>query len=158
VTAPYATTLLNGQPAYNLRFGDPQTALWFMLYAQVTQIDGSSRRNVLLARQVATLLPQTVLGKTVVTPHGQNSEPRGTTMFAAKAIAALLTQFGLPSNAGLSVLCVEILPGPLRLERTFQIAGASSNAAVAPEDPLGTQLGQRRILRTSPLTAVAAIC
>jgi hypothetical protein len=26
------------------------------------------------------------------------------------------------------------------------------------EDPLGTELGQRRILRTSPLVAVPAIC
>ena len=31
MTAPYATTLLNGQPALNLLSGDPQTALWFML-------------------------------------------------------------------------------------------------------------------------------
>jgi hypothetical protein len=28
VTAPYATTLLDGQPAIDLRRGDPQTALW----------------------------------------------------------------------------------------------------------------------------------
>jgi hypothetical protein len=30
--------------------------------------------------------------------------------------------------------------------------------AANTEDPLGTQLGERRILRTSPLTAIPAIC
>ena len=39
------------------------------------------------------------------------------------------------------------------------VVGASVGAAaVAGEDPLGTALGQRRILRTSPLVAVPAIC
>ena len=30
-TAPFATTVVNGQPALNLQRGDPQTELWFML-------------------------------------------------------------------------------------------------------------------------------
>ena len=155
VTAPYATTLLNGQPALDLRVGDPQTALWFMLYAQVTQTDGAHRRNVLLARQQAGLLPQTVAGKPVVTPHGQNREPRGMTTFAAKDIGLVLVQLGLPIVSPLSVLCVEILPGPISSSGHWAppVAGGT-----AKEDPLGAQLGQRRILRTSPLTSVPAIC
>jgi hypothetical protein len=148
VTAPYATTLLGGQPALDLLRGDPQTALWFLLYAQVMQTDGTSRRNILLERQLAALLPQTVAGKPVVTAHSQNREPRGTAVFAPDQIASVLGRYGLPASSPLSVLCVEVLPGPLRFEPSRS----------QQEDPLGSQLGQRRILRTSPLTAVPAIC
>jgi hypothetical protein len=160
MTAPYATTLLNGQPALNLLSGDPQTALWFMLYAQVAQTDGAGRRNILLARQVATLLPEVVSSKPVVTPHSQNREPRGTGTFAAPQIVSVLALLGLPANSPLSVLCIEVLPGPLHVAQTFTAAvgGGLAAAAVAPEDPLGSALGQRRILRTSPLIAVPAIC
>jgi hypothetical protein len=156
-TAPYATTLLNGQPALNLELGDPQTALWFMLYAQVTQTDGASQRNILLGRQVGTLLPQTVGGKPSTTPHSQNREPRGTASFTAAAIAGVLAQLGLPASAPLSILCVELLPGPLRSSSPL-LGNATGAATLDQADPLGAQLGQRRILRTSPLTAVPAIC
>ncbi len=160
-TAAYATTLLDGQPAIDLLRGDPQTALWFMLYAQVTQTDGASKRNILLARQEASLLPQTSFGKPVLTPHSQNREPRGLAAFSQTNIISMLTLLGLPLTSPLSVLCVEILPGPLHAESidTRAAATRSPNASVAiQEDPLGSQLGQRRILRTSPLTAVQAIC
>ena len=160
-TAPYATTLLDGRPAINLRHGDPQTALWFMLYAQVTQTDGASKRNILLARQEAALLPQTSFGKPVLTAHSQNREPRGIADFAQTNIASMLNLLGLPPNSPLSVLCVEILPGPLHAQAidTIGIAARAPDASVAlREDPLGAQLGQRRILRTSPLTAAQAIC
>jgi hypothetical protein len=160
ITAPYATTLLNGQPAFDLRSGDPQTALWFMLYAQVTQTDGASQRNVLLDRQLATVIPQVVGAKTVPTAHGPNREPRGTATFTATDIQAALTLLGLPATAPLSVLGVEILPGPFRLVRTFSAVGGPDLGAAAStkEDPLGSALGQRRILRTSPLVAIPAIC
>ena len=151
VTAPYATTLLDGQPAFDLRRGDPQTALWFMLYAQVTQTDGTSRRNVLLGRQLATLLPQPVGARPGATAHGQNREPRGVATFPASSISSALSLLGLPANSPLSVLCVEVLPGAIRVLR-------DDGAVAVQEDPLGQQLGQRRILRTSPLTAVPAIC
>ena len=162
-TAPYATTLLNGQPAIDLRRGDPQTALWFMLYAQVTQTDGASQRNILLARQEATLLPQTQFGKPVITAHSQNREPRGIAAFAEADIVGMLTLLGLPLTSALSVLCVEILPGPLQyFARDAAVPAALTHApaatVAAQEDPLGSQLGQRRILRTSPLTAAPAIC
>ncbi len=157
-TAPFATTVLNGQPALNLAFGDPQTALWFMLYAQVTQTDGASQRNILLGRIRATLLPQTVAGQTVTTPHSQNREPRGTVTFPAQDIAAVLAGLGLPAASPLSILCVEILPGPQHRGRQFAAAESGAAEVLVQEDPLGAQLGQRRILRTSPLTAVPAIC
>jgi hypothetical protein len=156
-TAPYATTVIAGQPAVDLQRGDPQTALWFMLYAQVMRIDGEAHRNVLLTRQLGTLLPETVRGKIVVTPHSQNREPRGTATFPADAIASQLDLMGLPSNSPLSVLCVEVLPGPFRVKRLSEEATGPA-ATESPEDPLGQSLGVRRILRTSPLASAPAIC
>ena len=158
VTAPYATTLLAGQPAIDLLRGDPQTALWFMLYAQVTQIDGKAHRNVLLTRRIATVLPQTVGGKTVTTAHSQNREPRGRATFAETEIASALKLLGLPAQSPLSVLGVEVLPGPLRFERRRDSAFSAAAATAPAEDPLGEALGERRILRTSPLTAAQTIC
>ncbi len=162
VTAPYAATLLNGQTALDWRYGDPQTTLWFMLYTQVTQTDGASQRNVLLGRQQARLLPQ--LQKAAApAPLGIGREPRGTAMFSADVVKSVLRLLGLPGNAPLSVLAVEILPGHLH-SRTGNVPGAgnvaSADASIETnkEDPLGLQLGQRRILRTSPLAAVPAIC
>jgi hypothetical protein len=158
VTAPYATTLLAGQPAIDLLRGDPQTALWFMLYAQVTQIDGQAHRNVLLTRQLATVLLQTVAGKTVTTAHGQNREPRGTATFAEADISSALNLLGLPAQSPLSVLGVEVLPGPFRFEREGDSALGAAAVTTPAEDPLGVALGQRRILRTSPLIAAQTIC
>ena len=53
-----------------------------------------------------------------------------------------LRMLGLPLDAKLSVIVVELLPEP---GSPFQ-------------DPLERDLGQVRILRTSPLTAVPEIC
>ena len=158
VTAPYATTLLAGQPAVDLFRGDPQTALWFMLYAQVTQIDGRAHRNVLLTRRVATVLPQMVGGKTVTTAHSQNREPRGRATFAEADIASALKLLDLPVQSRLSVLGVEVLPGPFRFERQSDSAFGAAAATAPAEDPLGEALGERHILRTSPLTAAQTIC
>jgi hypothetical protein len=154
VTAPFAVTLLDGQSALSARFGDPQTALWFMLYTQVTQTDGASQRNVLLDRQVAHLL--TVVQPGVPRSLGLNREPRGTTTFDQNTIASLLSLLGLPATSPLSVLAVELLPGPVHFFEEDPLRGP--DAVAVAEEPLGRQLGLRRILRTSPLVAVPAIC
>jgi hypothetical protein len=146
VTAPYATTLLDGQPALDLRRGDPQTALWFLLYAQVTQTDGTASRNVLID------------GLPVTKVLGQNREPRGPAVFAAAAIGDALGLLGLPANSPLSVLAVEILPGPIRNAQSGLGSAATGAAVAVQESQLGADLGLRRILRTSPLTAVPKIC
>jgi len=174
VTAPYATTVFNGRRVYDLRRGDPQTALWFLLYAQVTQTDGASYRNVLLGHKEGQILrdiilPEQVPALVAETPvfgeHTVNREPRGYTIFySANEINAYLMTLGLPLTSSLSVLAVEVLPGPFSF-RTFRggdgrgnAPGDTAGAAVSGEDPLGSQLGARRILRTSPLTPVPAIC
>ena len=155
VSAPYAVTLLDGQSALSAAFADPLTALWFMLYTQVTQTDGASHRNVLLGRQLAHVLtPPQPAG--AISSLGLNREPRGTTTFEQKTIESLLSLLGLPTTSPLSVLAVEVLPGPIH--RPADVPRVAPNVPAVTEDPLGRQLGLRRILRTSPLVAVPAIC
>lgn len=196
VSAPYATTVLNGAQVYDLELGDPQTVIWFMLYAQVLQADGASHRNVLLAHQQGTLLPDPPpllvnippglgrleasgspgrpatptsvtslavaetpsLALAVANIHSINREPRAFTVFSQKSVEGLLAALSLPPNSPVSVLAVELLPGPLHTRGFRRDTAADPAAAEAREDPLGTQLGLRRILRTSPLTQVPEIC
>jgi hypothetical protein len=171
---------------YDLEFGDPQTTLWFMLYTQVLQVDGAAHRNILLAHRQGRLLPdwggnpylvgeegklsEEYLSYKLLTVHTVNREPRGFTLFSQHLIEQALTELGLPLNSPLSVLAVEVLPGPFHirnLDRNLGLVGeanpnfvaaSNSGGASTQEDPLGTQLGKRRILRTSPLTPVPAIC
>jgi hypothetical protein len=187
-TAPYATTVLNGVRVYDLQFGDPQTVLWFMLYTQVVQTDGAAHRNILLSHKRGCVLPdwedmqfRAVLSDPrrleafavqtrcpdikLSSPHAVNREPRGYTFFSEKEIIAALSLLGLPLTSPLSVLAVEVLPGPFnftgdsaRRGAAFQAGAATAATAGEQEDPLGTQLGARRILRSSPLTPVPAIC
>jgi hypothetical protein len=168
-TAPYANTVYNGARVYDLLAGDPQTRIWFMLYAQVLQADGASYRNVLLAHELGVTL-RNPDSKFVLNPqHSVNLNPMAGVTFPQVAVEEILVLLGLPISTPLSVLAVELLPGPLRVESTGgdqpqpKIAApldtAAAPASVAPpEDPLGADLGLRRILRTSPLTAVPAVC
>jgi hypothetical protein len=79
----------------------------------------------------------------------------------------LLNVLGLAQTSSLSVLAVELLPfGQIRsrtdagpITESAEAGGApAAGAAAAAPDPLGADLGSRRILRTSPLTALPAIC
>jgi hypothetical protein len=183
VSAPYATTVYNGVRVYNIELGDPQTKLWFMLYAQVMRADGAVWRNVLIGREEGKLMPPSAPILLQATPdlnskllmdpstlssstpgpataqavvHSVNREPRGSATFLQATIAAALKQLGLPLNSALSVLAVEILPGPLSTRR-LDVAGAAPTHT-SGDDPLGIGLGTRRILRTSPLASVPPIC
>ena len=112
----------------------------------------------------------------------------GTTVWSNDEIRQLLELYGLPDDSPLSVLVVEMLPTITnifeavpglgdasvngRLSQRIQIASlpkahearqqlASLNLAsefIPEPDPLSDELGQHRILRTSPLTEVPAIC
>jgi hypothetical protein len=124
-----------------------------MLYTQVLQTDGAAHRNILIGRQLAIPMMVTIPGgPAVLLP---NREPRGTTMFAQTGIATMLSQLGLPETSPVSVLAVEVLPGRPHVVDTNTAVRAESAII---NDPLGSQLGQRRILRTSPLTAAPSIC
>ena len=128
VKAPYATPTFNGA---NVRPPVPHTDLWAVLYARVRQADGTAWRNVLL---VQTQLFAPPAGNDPVSAgipilYGEGS-------FAADAVSAGLTRLGLPNDEPLTVLVAELFADP-------------------PEaNPLGSRLGQARLLRVSPLISV----
>ncbi|MDR3628850.1 MAG: hypothetical protein P4L42_00795 [Desulfocapsaceae bacterium] len=166
-TAPFAVTVYNGNRLYDLKTGDPQTRIWFMLYAQVLQADGASYRNILLDHREGTILANSPLkGQIRLNPqHGPNRSPIAGILFPQKDIEARLTLVCLPAGTALSVLAVEVLPGPLVdpnrdlvADSTGTTGAGGTSTDTLREDPLGAGLGSRRILRTSPLTAVPFIC
>ncbi len=112
----------------------PRTQLWALLYAQVTQADGVSQRNVLLDRLALTRDDKVL--KQITLSRGQAGA-----IWSRSEIAVILTALALPANSPLSVVVVETLPDLGNLE-----------------DALGGDLGHVRILRASPLTAVPAVC
>jgi hypothetical protein len=143
VSADFAQPFLNGR---NLVPDPPNTQLWAVLYVQIYQADGASRRNIqldvrpirLLSRDEATSLQLPVYSD----PAGMQRQTVGFAWWAETELTARLNSLGLPADSPLSVLAVEVLPEP--------------NTPFA--DPLGSQLGEVRILRTSPLSAVSDLC
>lgn len=116
----------------------PATEVWVMLYTQVVQVDGKDSRNVLLARSKVDHPRQVdVTGR----PFTSSFAPHGRAVWSQDEIVVLLSELGLAEDGPLSVLAVEVLPEVVR-----------------PADPLGADLGSVRILRTSPLVKVPAIC
>ncbi len=105
-----------------------------LLYAQVTQADGASQRNILLDRRPAPERYDLFESDNGLRGLGLASWNRAT-------IESILASLALPANASLSVLAVELLP-----------------ELSPPSDPLLSNLGQARILRTSPLTPVPTVC
>jgi hypothetical protein len=128
VSASYAVSTFNGR---NLLPSTPRTQLWVLLYAQVTQADGAMQRNVLLDRlQLTRDLTGELYFLSPASAHWRRSK-----------IRAILAALALPAQSPLSFVVVE----------TFHDLGKIS-------DPLGGDLGHVRILRTSPLTAIPAVC
>ena len=134
------------------------------------QADGASWRNILLGHAVGTPL----LRRTAASGAVSGGGPRAFREFPQKEVIAWLNGLGLTQSSSLSVLAVELLPfGEVQTRRDDGVAmaevgaaeagaGAGGDGAVAAavvsSDPLGAELGSRRILRTSPLTALPAIC
>ncbi|MEA2600135.1 MAG: hypothetical protein QOF89_1127 [Acidobacteriota bacterium] len=183
VEAPFAEAVLNGK---NITHDPPRTELWALLYAQVRQADGKDWRNVLLDDRELELLPRVhdgvfdATGKLLHLGAFQNLDApaRGAMRWTQEEIAALLRELGLPQDAPISVLCVEMMPtlealrvrddpavarthsdliGALHDERSGLSPGAATSRADHPR-PLSEALGHYRILRTSPLTAVPEVC
>lgn len=124
VSAKFAQATHHGKP---LLLNEPKTIIWFLLYAQAAQIDGGEEmRNILVGRQLGWW------GK-----DGIDS----VTEFSVPQAVAMMSQYGLRPNVGLSAMAVEMVR---------QVDYVS--------DPLGGDLGRQRILRTSCLVAVPAMC
>ncbi|MCD9033142.1 hypothetical protein LDO32_15550 [Luteimonas sp. Y-2-2-4F] len=135
VSAAFAVPVHEGRA---LRPTPPVTELWALLYARVHQADDADRRNILLGTR--RLDPPR--GRKPPRGRAQGAEAiDGRTEWSSAEIASGLALLTLGHDAPLSCLVVETLPGE-----------------VPYADPLAEQLGYERFLRTSPLTAVPAVC
>jgi hypothetical protein len=147
VSANYAQPYYKGQKVMP---DPPQTQIWIVLYAQVRQADGKSFRNIQLDVRFAKPTPKKCLDTFSTSSYEPVSNPDtvnpketvGFTQWSQEELDDLLKVCHLPMNSNLSILAVEVLPEP--------------NGNIA--DPLGGDLGEIRILRTSPLIAVANLC
>ena len=130
---------------------------------------------------------QNAIQLTDYTTINKDSTKYGTTIWSNKEINQILTLYGLPLDVSLSVLCVEMLPhitniyehiNSLNNQKIKTNIGKVVNAENLPNDdeinfrsnlnainavfnevkPLSDQLGEFRILRTSPLIEVPYIC
>jgi hypothetical protein len=108
----------------------------------------------------------------------KESHPVGTAVFTSQEIAGYLTDLGLPEDSSLSVLVVEVFGNITNVRQhltSFNIRNQSiqnnehkmavqrvmdSTKVITQDDrdQLGNNLGNFRILRTSPLTKVPFVC
>lgn len=137
----------------------PQTEIWYLLYAQVQRVDGQAWRNILLARTLGRQIPRGKHELYLLPPQSRTISVYG--IFPQKQVENLLKQLQLPTNTPVSVLAVELFHGEATVVPPIgDVPGAVEEpmAAVIQGDPLGLELGARRVLRVSPLTAVRPIC
>ncbi|MFN9090178.1 MAG: hypothetical protein ACK5V0_01375, partial [Alphaproteobacteria bacterium] len=133
VSSEFARAVKDGRI---LTAAPPNTEIWVVAYARVAQADGLSWRNVQIGRRRAA--PQ----------RRKTKDPRRPAAIAAQAswtdaeLRSTLIQWGLPDRTPLGFLAVELLPEP--------------NGRFA--DPLGGDLGQVRVLRSSRLVSAGDTC
>lgn len=109
------------------------THIWFVLYARIMQADAESWRNIQIDLKRAYRARQA--GSVLIAPQAE-------AQWTAEEIKDALTLAGLDPDTSLTLLAVELLPEP------------NGNFS----DPLGGDLGQVRVLRTSPLANVGKDC
>jgi hypothetical protein len=125
VSARFAQPIVDGKPLF---LAQPRTQIWFLLYAQAAQIDGSGqKRNFLLARTRGS--------------HGEGGRIESASLFERENIVRRLNMYCMKPDTPLSVMAVEMLG---QIDRV--------------SDPLGGDLGRQRILRASCLVAVPGLC
>jgi hypothetical protein len=107
VTAPFATAVFDDK-RLTLPPLDPRSRMWVLLYAQVVQADGTTRRNVLLGRAPAPPRFDIEAGKAVAP---KTRDVIGVAEFATPDVEAVLDDLALPNDTPLSVIAVELLPG-----------------------------------------------
>jgi len=143
IAAPYARPYYEGA---NILPQPPNTEIWVVLYAQVHQADGASMRNIQLALQRASLKREAgAVGEVSVGASANASTPSGPmalASFSDAELETLLAEYGLDEQTPLSALAIELIPEP--------------NSPF--DDPLRSELGEVRILRTSPLVAIEGVC
>ena len=154
-SANLAQTVYNGvsltQP------GHPQTQIWFLLYAQVPRVDGQAWRNILLGKVLGKLVNDPIIVKHDPDMQAQNGQIPVGGQFTQPEVENWLNQWQLSASIPTSIVAVELFNG----EHNVIAHGADQSVPAAQEagqDPLGSELGARRILRVSPLTPVRAVC
>ncbi|MED3354356.1 hypothetical protein P4414_04135 [Bacillus thuringiensis] len=157
-SAAYAQAFQQGT---DIQAMPPNTQIWYVLYAQINQADGSTMRNVELDKRLGRILSrrevreiQKITGVNIQSAGNisyainrqasQNLQApiQGHALWQQSEIVTLLENIGLPEDTPLSILGVELLPEP--------------NGSFT--DPLGADVGQVRILRTSALYPVGNLC
>ena len=123
----------------------PRTDLWALLYAQVTQLDGASRRNILLTRKQLLWRPEPHENFDDV--HDERLLDLAAGTIDQRTITGYLGSLGLPLDSPLSVVVVELVGQHF-----------APQDGRPRQDPLGRFLGGMRILRASTLTPVREIC
>jgi hypothetical protein len=119
------------------------------------------------------------LETTTLLAYLKESHPVGTAVFTSEEIAGYLTDLGLPEDSPLSVLVVEVFGNITNISEHFNVFrarnpndptaaayqegqrmmhAAAASSAPAHQTELGGELGNFRILRTSPLTKVPFVC
>ncbi|PYG01866.1 hypothetical protein SAMN05216184_101331 [Georgenia satyanarayanai] len=133
--APYAR--VEG-PDAPIQVRTHHTDLWFLLYAQVTDVAGAGVRNLLLDRRRGHL-----------TDPEWPPPPRlfAKAQWELEEVRQWLDVLALDPAAGLSVLAVEMMPAPR----------GPQGGELFP-DPLAGDLGEVAMLRSSPLVAVPSRC
>ena len=128
--APFATPFLQQRRAVPTR---PNTRIWFVLYARIMQADGQTFRNVQIDLKEAR--PTKPAKSAMIAPQAEAE-------WSEAEVRNALHIAGFPDDTLLTVLAVELLPEP--------------NGSFA--DPLAGDLGQVRVLRTSPLQSAERDC
>jgi len=157
-TAPFATPVLDGLPLAGPST-PPWTTLWFFVYAQAVQADGSSMRNILLAsvrgefigRRSIAQFPtlRKILGPRITARHRDRT---GFAVFTQSELEHQLADLHLPPSSPLSMLAVELLPsGTGSFFQTH--AGVTRTPGASRDDFMSG-----RIMRTSPLVPIEALC
>jgi hypothetical protein len=121
------------------------------------------------------------LETTTLLAYLREAHPVGTAVFTSQEIAGYLTDLGLPEDSPLSVLVVEVFGNITNIGEHFNVfrprnpndptavayqeglrmmhaAATAAPTATAEQPDLGGNLGNFRILRTSPLTKVPFVC
>jgi hypothetical protein len=159
-SADLAQTVLNGQSLTSAN--DPQTQIWFLLYAQLRRADGQAYRNLLLSKLLGRRPipnPITVAGNDPflpsLTPDGVPSTAGIAQVqsipvhanFSQSEVNTILTDLLLPLNTPLSILAVEVFNLEFQVIRD-DAGGPASELQIAATSSGGSASGTAVALDT----------
>ncbi len=158
VSAPFARAVSNGK---NVTARPPRTQIWCMLYAQVRQADGRDFRNILLDDRLLEMQPhekiKLINDDAVVMAQGS---------WTNQQVSQLLSSLGLPRDAALSILCVEMLPVVFSLiNRDYKRKAVTARKGADMEELImghlkarysTTEISEKEVWENSDYTSAAA--